>query len=224
MKLFRNTITVTLAVTLLLALIGMAFGGTPQSAAGARAEADVVKYAPVATGAYNLDPTHTVIGFGVKHLEIALVEGRFKDFNGSIHYNASDPTKSTVEFSAKIESIDTGVAQRDAHLNTADFFDAAKFPMMTFKSRHVEKKDKGYVLHGDLTIKGVTRPVSLPFTMTGAVKDPWGGSRFGIEASTKIDRRDFGITWGNALPLGGIDVGNEVTINLHAEAVKAEAK
>ena len=223
MRLFRNTITVTLAVTLLLALIGMAFGGTTQ-AVGAQVKSDAVKYAPVEAGAYNLDPAHTVIGFGVKHLEIALVEGRFKDFSGTIQYNAADPTKSTVEFSAKIDSIDTGVAQRDAHLRTADFFDAERFPTMMFKSKHVEKKGKGYVLHGDLTIKGVTKPVSLPFTMTGAVKDPWGGTRFGIEASTKIDRRDFGITWGNALPLGGIDVANEVTINLHAEAVKAEAK
>ncbi len=224
MKLFRNTITVTLAVTLLLALIGMAFGGTPQTAVGAQVTADVVKYAPVAAGAYNLDPAHTVIGFGVKHLEIALVEGRFKDFHGTIQYNDQDPTKSTVEFSAKIDSIDTGAAPRDAHLKTADFFDAEKFPTMTFKSTRVEKKGKGQVLHGDLTIKGVTKPIALPFTMTGAVKDPWGGTRFGIAASTKIDRRDFGITWGNALPLGGIDIANEVTIELHAEAVRVEAK
>jgi polyisoprenoid-binding protein YceI len=222
MRVFRNSITVTVAVVILLALFGMVFGGTKAAAVGAKT--DVVKYAPVTAGAYNLDPAHTIIGFGVKHLEIAIVKGRFKDFNGTIQYNTADPKKSTVEFSAKIDSIDTGVEPRDAHLQTADFFDAEKFPTMTFKSKHVEKKDKGYVLHGDLTIKGVTKPVSLPFTMTGAVKDPWGGTRFGISASTKIDRRDFGITWGNALPLGGVDVANEVTIELQAEAVRAAAK
>ena len=150
--------------------------------------------------------------------------GRFKDFKGTVQYNDQDPTRSTVEFSAKIDSIDTGVAQRDAHLKTADFFDAEKFPTMTFKSTHVEKKGKGYLLHGDLTIKGVTKSISLPFTMTGAVKDTWGGTRFGISAATTIDRRDFGITWGNGLPLGGLDVANEVSIELQAEAVRAEVK
>ena len=223
MKYFRNIITVTLLVTVLLALFGLAFGGAT-STAGAQSKTEAVKYVPVQAGTYNLDPAHTVIGFGVKHLEIAIVEGRFKDFSGTINYNDQDPTRSTVEFTAKIDSIDTGVAPRDEHLRTADFFDAAKFPTMTFRSTKVEKKGKDFVLHGDLTIKGVTKPVSLPFTMTGAVKDPWGGTRFGIAASTKIDRRDFGITWGNQLPLGGLDVANEVSIKLHAEAVKAEAK
>ena len=223
MKYFRNIITVTLLVTVLLALFGLAFGGAT-STAGAQSKTEAVKYVPVQAGTYNLDPAHSVIGFGVKHLEIAIVEGRFKDFSGTINYNDQDPTRSTVEFTAKIDSIDTGVAPRDEHLRTADFFDAAKFPTMTFRSTKVEKKGKDFVLHGDLTIKGVTKPVSLPFTMTGAVKDPWGGTRFGIAASTKIDRRDFGITWGNKLPLGGLDVANEVTIKLHVEAVKAEAK
>lgn len=223
MKYFRNIITVTLLVTVLLALFGLAFGGAT-STAGAQSKTEAVKYVPVQAGTYNLDPAHTVIGFGVKHLEIAIVEGRFKDFSGTINYNDQDPTRSTVEFTAKIDSIDTGVAPRDEHLRTADFFDAAKFPTMTFRSTKVEKKGKDFVLHGDLTIKGVTKPVSLPFTMTRAVKDPWGGTRFGIAASTMIDRRDFGITWGNQLPLGGLDVANEVSIKLHAEAVKAEAK
>ena len=223
MKYFRNIITVTLLVTVLLALFGLAFGGAAPTA-GAQSKTEAVKYVPVQAGTYNLDPAHSVIGFGVKHLEIAIVEGRFKDFSGTINYNDQDPTRSTVEFTAKIDSIDTGVAPRDEHLRTADFFDAAKFPTMTFRSTKVEKKGKDFVLHGDLTIKGVTKPVSLPFTMTGAVKDPWGGTRFGIAASTKIDRRDFGITWGNQLPLGGLDVANEVSIKLHAEAVKAEAK
>ena len=221
MKALRNSIAAAILTTLVLAVFGYFFGGT---AASAQTKIETVKYAPLTAGKYNLDPAHTVVGFGVRHLEIAVVEGRFKDLSGTIDYNDQDVSKSSVEFSAKIESVDTGIAQRDAHLRTADFFDAAKYPTMTFRSTKVEKRGERYELMGDLTIKGVTRQVSFPFTMTGAVKDPWGGTRFGISAAATIDRRDFGITWGNALPLGGIDVANEVKIELHAEAARAEAK
>lgn len=181
--------------------------------------------APIPAGTYNLDPAHTMIGFSIRHLEINWVEGRFKDFTGAINYNADDVTKSSVEFAAKIESIDTGVEARDKHLRTADFFDAAKFPEMTFKSKSVERGGKdGFVVNGDLTIKNVTKPVSLPFSLTNAIKDPWGNTRFGVEAHAKIDRRDFGINYGNELPGGGLDVGNQVTINLLLEAVKPKPK
>jgi polyisoprenoid-binding protein YceI len=180
-----------------------------------------VNYAPVPGGDYKIDPAHSLIGFAIRHLEINWVEGRFKDFAGTIHYDDSDVTKSSVEFTAKVESIDTGVEPRNAHLRTADFFDVAKYPEMTFKSTKVERKGKdGYVLHGDLTLKGVTKQVALPFTMTGAIKDPWGNMRFGINAQTKINRRDYGITWGKAMESGGLDVGDEVTINLQLEAMK----
>ena len=215
----QNIISATIITTLLLVLVGLALGSATQAP-----DADKVNYAPVAAGTYNFDANHTIIGFGVKHLEIAIVEGRFKDLSGTVTYDDKDVTKSSVEFTAKIDSIDTGVAARDAHLRTPDFFDVAKYPTMTFKSTRVEKKGKDLVLHGDLTIKGVTKQVSFPFTMTGAVKDPWGGTRFGIAASTTINRRDFGITWGNTLPLGGIDVANQVAVDLHIEAVRAEAK
>jgi polyisoprenoid-binding protein YceI len=184
-----------------------------------------VNYAPIPGGDYKVDPAHSIVGFAIRHLEINWVEGRFKDFNGMVHYDEHDVTRSTVEFTAKVESIDTGVAPRDKHLRTADFFDAEKFPEMSFKSTSVERKGKnGYVLNGDLTLKGVTKPVALPFTITGAIKDPWGNTRFGINAQTKINRRDFGITWGKALEGGGFDVGNEVTINLQLEAVKPAPK
>jgi polyisoprenoid-binding protein YceI len=193
--------------------------------AGAQEKAAKVSYAPIPGGDYNIDPAHTVIGFAIRHLEISWVEGRFKDFKGTIHFDNSDVTKSSVEFAAKIESIDTGVEARDKHLRTADFFDAAKYPEMSFKSTRVERKGKdGYVLHGDLTLKGVTKQVQLPFTIVGAIKDPWGNTRFGIDAQTKINRRDFGINWGTALATGGIDVGNEVTINLQLEAVQPAPK
>ena len=188
--------------------------------ANAQEKTAKVNYVPIPSGDYKIDPAHSIIGFAIRHLEINWVEGRFKDFTGTIHYDASDITRSSVDFTAKIESIDTGVAPRDAHLRTADFFDAAKYPEMTFKTTKVERKGKDkYVLHGDLTLKGVTKPVALPFSITGAIKDGRGNTRFGVGAETKINRRDFGITWGKPLDGGGVDVGNEVTIELHLEAL-----
>lgn len=175
----------------------------------------------IQTGDYRMDPGHSVIGFSIRHFEISFVRGRFKDFTGTIHFDASDVTKSSVEFTAKVESIDTGVTGRDNHLRNADFFDVAKFPDMTFKSTKVEKKGNGHVLHGDFTLKGVTKQISFPFTLTGGVKDNRGNVRFGIAAETKINRRDYGITWGAAMPNGGRNVGDEVTIDLQIEAVKA---
>src|SRR5688500_14959839 len=131
-----------------------------------------VNYAPIPGGAYRIDPAHSVIGFAIRHYEISLVRGRFRDFSGNIHYDDKDVTKSSVEFAAKIESINTGVDRRDAHLRTADFFDVAKYPEMTFKSTRVERKGGDqYVLHGDFTLRGVTGQIALPFTLTGAIKD-----------------------------------------------------
>jgi polyisoprenoid-binding protein YceI len=207
-----------------LFIIPLIFGGTTTPVA-AQAPKAQVSYAPVPGGDYKIDPAHSIIGFAVRHLEINWVEGRFKDFNGTIRFDDTDITKSSVEFTAKIESIDTGVEARDKHLRTADFFDAVKYPEMTFKSTRVERKAKdSYVLHGDFTMKGVTKQVSLPFTITGAIKDPWGNTRFGINAQTKINRRDYGITYGNTMANGGLDVGNEIAISLQLEAVKPAAK
>ena len=220
MKTFRNA----LFALALAALAAATFlGGPPAVEAGA--QATKAAYVPIPAGEYKIDPAHSIIGFAIRHLEINWVEGRFKDFVGTIRYDESDVTKSSVEFTAKIESIDTGVEARDKHLRTADFFDATKYPEMTFKSTRVERKGKnGYVLHGDLTLRGVTKPVALPFTITGAIKDPWGNTRFGVNAQTKINRRDYGITWGKALESGGLDVGNEVTIDLQLEALKPAPK
>lgn len=214
---------------ILAAFIALPFVGSIHTTSTAQAqektEAIKINYAPVPAGVYTLDPAHSLIGFAVEHLEINWVEERFKDFSGTINYNDKDITKSTVEFKAKIASIDTEVAARDKHLRSADFFDAGVYPEMTFKSTMIEKRgnDK-YVLHGDLAIKGVIKQIEFPFTFTGAVKDPWGGTRFGIEAQTKINRRDYRINYGNALAAGGFDVGNEVTIDLRLEAVKQEPK
>lgn len=184
-----------------------------------------VSYLPITGGDYRIDPLHSVIGFSIRHNEVSLVSGRFKDFTGTIHFDDKDVTKSSVEFKAKVESIDTGVEARNKDLRTANFFDVAKYPEMTFNSTRVERKGKDrYVLSGDLTLKGVTRQVALPFTITGAIKDGRGNTRIGIAAQTKIDRRDYGITWGHALAGGGFDVGHDVTIDLQLEAIQATPK
>jgi polyisoprenoid-binding protein YceI len=223
MRRIRNAVLVVMLAALLTT--PLAGFSTNYWAAGAQERTAKVSYAPVPAGDYNIDPAHSIIGFAIRHLEINWVEGRFKDFKGTIHFDDSDVTKSSVEFTAKIESIDTGVEARDKHLRTADFFDAAKYPEMTFKSTKVERKGKdSYVLYGDFTLKGVTKQIQLPFTMTGAIKDPWGNTRFGIQAQTRINRRDYNITYGNAMANGGLDVGNEVTIELRLEAVKPAPK
>jgi len=219
MTYLRNSIAVTLLVVAILALFGLAVGTVTSSAEVRNAD---ITYSPIASGRYDLDVNHGIIGFGVRHLGIAMVEGRFKDFKGVVTYDDKNVSKSSVEFSAKIASVDTGVAPRDAHLRTADFFDAEKFPEMTFRSTKIEKKDGGYLMTGDLTIKGVTKQVTFPFTLTGSIADPWGGTRFGIQGSTALNRRDFGINFGNVLSSGALDVANEVNVDLHIEAVKAK--
>ena len=220
MKALRNSVAVAILTTIILAIFGLAVSGS----ASAKTTAADVKYEPIASGKYTFDPAHTVIGFGVRHLGIALVEGRFKDIKGTVDYNSEDVTRSSVHFTAKIDSIDTGVAPRDAHLKSPDFFYSAKFPEMTFKSTKIERSNKRMTITGDLTIKGVTKQVSFPFSLTGGIKDPWGGTRFGIAAGTKLNRRDFGINFGSVLPSGALDVADEVSIELHIEALKAESK
>ncbi len=219
----------TILTAILAAFVALPFASgliTPSAAQNQeKMKAVKINYAPVPAGVYDLDQAHSIIGFAVRHLEINWVEGRFKDFTGTITYNEQDATKSTVEFTAKVESVDTGVAPRDKHLRTADFFDVTTYPEIKFKSTGIEKKGKDkYILRGDFTLKGVTKQIEFPFTFTGAIKDPWGNTRFGIDAHTKINRRDYGINYGNVLPAGGFDVGNEITIDLQLEAVKPEPK
>src|SRR4051794_1171930 len=218
---FRNAVLAA-SLAALVALPFVSDVATPTT--NAQAKATKVNFVPVTAGGYKNDPAHSIIGFAIRHFEINWVEGRFKDFNGTIHFDDKDVTKSSVEFTAKVESIDTGVAGRDKHLRTADFFEVEKYPEMTFKSTSVSRKGKGYVLNGDLMLKGVTKPVAIPFTIAGAIQDQRGNTRFGIEAQTKINRRDFGVNYGNTMANGGLDVGNEVTINLHLEAVKPAPK
>lgn len=217
MKVLRNSIAVAVLTTIILAIFGLVVSASTS----AKTTLPDVKYDRLASGVYTFDPAHTVIGFSVRHLGIALVEGRFKEIKGSANYDAGDVLKSTVEFSAKVDSIDTGVAARDTHLRSADFFEAEKYPQLNFKSTKLERKNGRLVLTGDLTIKGITKQVSFPFSMTGGIEDPWGGTRFGIAAGTTVNRRDFGINFGTLMPSGALDVANEVAVELHIEAVKA---
>lgn len=183
------------------------------------ADAKAMKLAE--TGTYNFDKAHSFIGFKVKHMGLIDVPGFFRDFTGTVNFDSADPAKSTVEFKAMATSVDTGVAGRDGHLRKADFFDVEKFPELTFKSTSVSKKGEGWIVNGDLTMRGVTKPVSIPFEVTGFV--PGGeraGAKIGIAGETKINRRDFGVNYGNNLPSGVPQIADEVKIVLQIEAAK----
>jgi polyisoprenoid-binding protein YceI len=181
----------------------------------------------VGTTTWTPDATHTTIGFTAKHLVITTVRGRFRDVKGTMTLNAEKPEASSVEVEIAVSSIDTGVEQRDAHLVTSDFLDVAAHPRITFKSRRVERQpfvEGGrFKIVGDLTIRGVTRDVTLDATYHGATSDPWGGRRAGFQASTAIDRRDFGLNFNQTLETGGLLVSNEVKIEIELQATAAVA-
>jgi polyisoprenoid-binding protein YceI len=168
-----------------------------------------------------IDAAHTNAEFAVKHLMISTVRGRFADVTGTVELDAENPASSSVNVTINVASIDTRQEQRDAHLRSADFFDVANFPVLTFKSTRVIPDGPGaFRVDGNLTIRGVTKPVTLRVTEEGRTRDPWGGDRVGFSGSTKINRRDFGLTWNQVLEAGGFAVGDEVKITLDVELVK----
>jgi len=167
-----------------------------------------------------IDPTHSTVGFSVPHMVISEVDGRFKTYTGKALLEEADLTKSTVEFTAEVASIDTGDAKRDEHLKSPDFFDAAKFPQLTFKSSKITKAGKGYKLKGALTIHGVTKEVTLDATVSAAVKNPWGKLVRAVKVTGKIKRGDFGLTWNKTLDQGGVVVGDEVALDIKLEVNK----
>ena len=175
------------------------------------------------TTTWNIDPVHTMAEFKVRHMMITNVKGHFTGVTGVLTLNEQDITKSHVEASIDAASINTREADRDTHLKSADFLDVEKFPKLTFTSTRVTSTGEGELqVEGDLTIHGVTRKVV--FTVEGPTqpgKDPWGNTRIGLTATTKINRKDFGLTWNAALETGGILVGDEVTITFDVEAIKA---
>ena len=175
--------------------------------------------AALAADRYAIDPAHCHIGFSVRHLVINNIRGRFTDYAGSIVYDEQDITRSAVEITIKVESINTDVQARDEHLRTADFFDAAKYPDITFKSTRVEKRGKGFAAIGIFTMHGVAKEIALPFKINGK-SNFQGATHLGVEAVVVIDRRDFGMNWNATLDTGGLVVGNDVTIELNIEAVR----
>lgn len=176
-----------------------------------------------ATGAYSFDKAHSAIGFRVRHMGLIDVPGYFRDFTGTVNYDAKDVTKSTVEFTTKMTSVDTGVEGRDKHLRSKDFFEVETYPDMTFKSTKIEKKGKNMILTGDLTMKGVTKSVSFPFNLVGFVKDQ-RGTKMGVTAETVINRRDFGVNYGSNLPNGTPVLSDNITVVLNIEANMAAPK
>ena len=173
------------------------------------------------SGAYAFDKAHSFIGFKVKHMGLIEVPGYFRDFTGTVNFDAKDISKSRVEFAAKVTSVDTGVAARDNHLRTADFFEVEKFPELTFKSTKVERKGDSWMLTGDFTLKGVTKSISFPFQISGWLPaDQRSGGKMGIVAETSINRRDYGVNYGNTLPNGVAALSDNVKIVLQIEAQK----
>jgi polyisoprenoid-binding protein YceI len=178
------------------------------------------------TTTWQLDPAHTTIEFAVKHMMFTTVRGRFTRFSGAIRVDEKDPDKSHVEVDIDASSIDTGVADRDAHLRSADFLDVEKQPKITFRSSRVQgahkKAGDRFNITGELAIRGKAMPVTIDVTFEGTGTDPWGKLRAGFAARTEIDRREWDLRWNQALETGGVLVGHSVKIEIDAQAIKQE--
>ncbi len=177
---------------------------------------------PVTT-TWNIDPAHSAAEFKVKHMMISNVKGKFGGLSGVLHLNDQDLTQSSVEASIDVSTVNTQDAQRDGHLKSADFFDVEKFPAMTFKSTAIKGNGGDmFAVGGNLTMRGVTKPVTFSVEGPSApAKDPWGNLRIGLSATTRISRKDFGLTWNTALESGGVLVGDDVLITLDIQFIKA---
>ena len=176
------------------------------------------------TETLTIDPNHSSIGFAVKHMMIATVRGRFGQFEGTVDVPDGDPTQAQAEFTIQAASIDTGVGPRDEHLRSADFFDAGNHPELRFVSRRIESLGGDrYRAEGDLTMRGVTKPVSLEVEVGDRVRDPWGNDRVGISARGKLNRKEWGLNWNQALEAGGMLVSDEVKLEIEAALVVSQA-
>jgi len=174
------------------------------------------------TKTWTLDTTHSGINFSVRHMVFAKVRGRFSAWRGEAQLDPADLTRASVEVEMDAASIDTGVTDRDNHLRSPDFFDVEQFPSLLFKSTKVEKgSGDRYLIHGELTIKGVTRSVVLEAEYGGQAKDPWGNQRVAFSATTSLDRRDFGLSWNQVLEAGGVLVGERIDVELEVQAILA---
>jgi len=184
----------------------------------------VTTVSPELTGDYTLDLAHTRIGFSARHAMVTKVRGAFNEFEGHAHIDTAEPAKSTATIVIKAASIDTRNEQRDAHLRSNDFLDLATYPEITFNSTSVEPLDGDkFRVTGDLTIRGVTKPVSIDFEFTGTAVDPFGNVRVGFEGATTINRKDWGVNWNTALEAGGLLVSENVTLEFEVSAIKDAA-
>lgn len=171
---------------------------------------------------YEIDPAHTSVRFSVRHMMVSNVRGEFTKVSGTIKFDSVTPANSTVEATIDATSITTHEAQRDTHLKSADFLDVERFPTLVFRSTRVVPQSGGGKVTGDLTIHGVSREITLDVEgPTQEIKDPWGKQRCGMYATTKLNRKDYGLTWNTALEAGGVMVGDEVRIAIDVEAVRA---
>jgi polyisoprenoid-binding protein YceI len=172
------------------------------------------------TGDYTLDLTHSRLGFSARHAMVTTVRGAFTDFAGTAHVDTANPAASTVEVRIKTASIDTGVPDRDAHLRSADFFGADTNPEITFRSTDVARDGDDWTVTGDLTISGITKPVTIEFESTGSARDPFGNLRIGFEGHTTISRKEWGLTWNAALETGGFLVSDKIKLEFDISAIR----
>jgi len=178
----------------------------------------------VFTGSYAIDPAHSRIGFVARHAMVTKVRGSFNEFDGSGYFDADDPAASHVELTIKAASIDTRNTDRDAHLRSNDFFDMENYPEIRFVSTAVEQRDAdSYRVTGDLTIKGVTKPVTVDFDYTGTAVDPYGNRRIGFEGATTVNRKEWGVNWNAALEAGGVLVSEKVTLEFEVSAIRTDS-
>lgn len=189
----------------------------PAAAPAAVATADLTHL----TGDYTIDTTHSEIGFSARHAMVTTIRGRFTGYEGALHLDGGNPSASSAELTIQVASIDTALAARDEHLRNGDFFAADEFPEITFRSTAAEQvDDETYRMHGDLTVKGITRPVSIDLTLNGQVTDPYGNVRVGFDGSATVSRGDWGLTYNAALEGGGVLISDKVKLTFDISAVK----
>lgn len=181
----------------------------------------VLAAAPMARAAtYDIDVSHSSMGFGVKHMVVTTTRGTFADFSGSFDYDPADPASLRASVKIQVASIDTDNAKRDDHLRGSDFFDAPNHPEIVFESTRAEQTEDGVTLYGNLTMRGVTKEIAIPLTVTGPVTDPWQKVRVGLEGKTRVNRQDWGISWSKAMDNGGLVVDDYVTLDIVVEGIQ----